>query len=78
MATEYTIVPARYSKGNLAVSTPSSDGFKTRAARLVGDHLRGRWTNRERAYIVSPSKAKRFIALYESGADASAITGALY
>jgi hypothetical protein len=78
MHTEYNIAPARYSKGNMAVSTPSPDGFKTRAARLIGDHLRGRWTNREHAYIVSPAKVRKFLALYESGADASSVTGALY
>lgn len=68
--------PARYSKGNVAVRTQSPDGYKTRAARLA-DHLRGRYSNREHAYIMSPSKAKKLKTLFEAGRDASFFSGAL-
>jgi hypothetical protein len=78
MQGEYRIYPARYSKGNVAIQTPSGDGYKTRAARLIGDHLRGRWSGRERAYIVSQAKARKFEALFAAGKDASCITGELY
>jgi hypothetical protein len=73
----FTIYPARYAKGKVAVTCPSKDGWKTRAARLIGDGLNGRYTGREHAYIVSPACAERFQRLYEEGWDASAITGAL-
>lgn len=78
----YTIQPARYAgrwngKPQLAVKCwPSGDGYKTRAMRLIGDGLNGRYSRRESAYIVSPTKAAKFESLYAAGYDASAITGA--
>lgn len=74
---EYIIAPARYSKGNMCVSCPSPDGFKTRAARLIGDALKGRYSGREKGYIVPPSKAKKFERLHAEGWDASTVTGEL-
>lgn len=74
---EYTIASARYAKGMLAVSCPSTDGYKTRAARLC-EHVGGRWSNRESAYIMSPAKVARFQGLHDDGRDASAFTGKLY
>jgi hypothetical protein len=56
------------------VRCPSPDGYKTRAARLIGDGLKCRWTNRENGYIASKAKIEKFKALYEAGWDASAIT----
>jgi hypothetical protein len=74
----YTIGDARYAKGQKLVKVQSSGtGLKTRAARLIGDGLKGRYTNREHGYIVSPTKAARFEDLYAQGWDASAITGEL-
>lgn len=72
-----TISPARYAKGMQAVRCPSTDGYKTRAARLA-EHLRARYSNRERAYIMSPTKAARLVALFDAGRDASSITGEIY
>lgn len=72
----FTVSPARYAKGCVAVRTPSPDAYKTRAARLA-EHLRGRWTNREGAYIMSPRKAARLADLFAAGRDASVITGNL-
>lgn len=74
MSDPYTIHPARYSKNNFLVRCPSPDGYKTRAARLIGDGLRGRWTNRESGYIVSPTKLKKFETLYAEGWDACTVT----
>lgn len=80
--TEYTTSPARYAgrwngKPQVAVRCPSPDGYKTRAARLIGDGLKGRYSRREHAYIVSPAKAAKFERLYAEGWDASSFTGAL-
>lgn len=62
---------ARYAKGQVAVHIKSDDtGYKHRGHRLV-DHLNARYTHRERAYILSPTKSKKLKELYESGHDAS-------
>lgn len=61
-----TVTPARYAKGMMAVSCPSPDGFKTRAARLA-EYLKGRYTHRERAYILSPTKARKLLDLFQAG-----------
>jgi ATP phosphoribosyltransferase regulatory subunit HisZ len=64
------ITPARYAKGKMAVHCPSDgSGFKTRAARIASA-MPGRYSNRERAYIMSPSAAKRVKAAYEAERDA--------
>ena len=73
----YTIRPARYAKAMMAVSCPSLDGLKTRAARLADALARGRYTHRERAYIMSRRNAGRFEELYRLGWDASTVTGEL-
>ena len=44
-----------------ALTAPSPDGFKTTAA-LILSQMNARWSNRERAYIVSPSTADTFEA----------------
>lgn len=67
---------ARYSKQSYAVRCPSSDGYKTRAARLA-EALRGRNSNRERAYIMPRSKALKLARLWSNGWDACVITGKL-
>lgn len=77
----YSIGAAQYAgrwngKPQKAVRCPSSTGYKTRAARLV-EALKGRYSHRERAYIVSPAKAAKFEKLYADGWDASAVTGEL-
>lgn len=70
----YTIGDARYAKGQKLVKTvPSGTGLKSRAERLIGDGLKGRYTNRERGYVVSPAKAARFEEMYTQGWDASPI-----
>jgi len=74
---DFSVTPARYAKGMLAVRCPSPNGYKTRAARLIGDGLNCRWSNRERAYIVSPTKLARFETLFPQGWDACTFTGNL-
>ena len=81
-APDYSIGPARYAgrwngKPQVAIRTPSSDGYRTRASRLMAYGLKGRYSNREKAYIVSPSKAEKFKKLYSEGWDANIITGKL-
>jgi hypothetical protein len=74
----YMIAPARYARGQVLITcTPDGSGWKTRAMRLAGDGLRGRFSGREHGYIVSPSKAAKFERLYALGWDASAVTGEL-
>lgn len=68
--------PYRYARGAVAVDCPSPDGIKTRAARLA-EHVGGRWVQRARGYVMSPRKAERLLALFESGRDACVITRAL-
>lgn len=65
--------PARYSKNNTCVRTPSADGFATRAVRLARA-LRGRWSGRERGFIMSSAKAARLQHLHASGWDACSFT----
>lgn len=48
----------------------SIDGIKGRASRLLGA-LKCRWTNRERGYVTSPSKLRRFEQLMRDGWDAN-------
>lgn len=68
---QFTIHHARYAKYQIAVHCISDgSGMKTHAMRLCCA-LKGRWTNREKAYIMSLPKAKKFLSLYESGWDAT-------
>ena len=74
----FTIGPARYARGQKAVQVfDSRYGFKGRAARLC-DALRGRYTHRERAYIMSPAKADKLRQLYAAGWDANVISLLFY
>lgn len=72
----FTISRARYARGQCAVRCESGDGYKTRAMRLC-EHVGGRWSNREGAYIMSERKAARLQKLFEAGRDASPVTGEL-
>lgn len=79
----WSATQARYAgryngKPMYAVRTKSNGtGFKTRAARLIGDGLNCRWSGRECAYIASPSKVARLEILYAEGWNASVMTGTL-
>lgn len=66
----YEISAARYAKGKCAIRcVKSGTGFKTRADYLV-IALGGRYTHRERSFILSPSAARRFHLLYQEGWNA--------
>jgi len=63
----YDAMPARYARGMIAVCCHSADGFKTAAHRAC-DRLRARYSNRERAYIMPPSKFRRLPEMIASDA----------
>lgn len=68
---EYVVSNARYAKGQMAVRvTADGSGLKNRADRLLGA-LRVRYSNRERAHIIPPSKLRKFEKLYADGWDAN-------
>lgn len=70
----YSVRPARYAKGYVAVTCPSIDGFKTRASRLAAAIARNRYTHRETAYLMTPLKALKFEDLYKAGYDAGTMS----
>lgn len=63
--------PARYAKGMLLV-TPASDGsgLKGRVHRLI-EFLNGRYTGRERGYIMSAAKVRKLEHLVSEGWNAT-------
>jgi hypothetical protein len=73
---EYHITPAKYAKGQMAVHITSrrEDGVGTRAEFLARAIANGRHSHRERAYIMSPSAARRFHKLYQEGWSANFIS----
>jgi hypothetical protein len=76
---DYTIRPARYAKGKVAICCKSNgSGWKTRAMLLAERLANGRYSGREKAYILSPSAASRFERLYAEGWSASNFSNALY
>jgi len=65
-----TFSHARYAKGKISVRCPSDGtGNKTRAMRLA-NALRGSWSNREKAYIMTPGAAVKLKRAYDAGQDA--------
>jgi HNH endonuclease len=61
LLTTYTIHPAHYAKGKLAVHCkPDGTGWKTLAALIISDMPGVRYSNRESAYVVSPGCAAKF------------------
>jgi hypothetical protein len=59
----YTVSPARYAKGKLAIHCkPDGTGYKTLAALIISQMKGVRYSNRERAYIVSSRCAAKFEA----------------
>jgi hypothetical protein len=59
----YTVSPARYAKGKLAIHCkPDGTGWKTLAAQIISQMKGVRYSNRERAYVVSSRCAAKFEA----------------
>jgi hypothetical protein len=56
---KYTSGPARYAKNSIAVSAPSSDIRMSRAASLAQE-VGGRYSNRERSFIMSKAQFKKY------------------
>jgi hypothetical protein len=79
MATSYTIKPYRHCKARpWSVRCPSTDGYKTREARLA-EAVGGRWAGRAGGYLMSQRQRERFEALVaDPSKDASPITGEIY
>ena len=68
---DYILQTARYAKKSVALRVlDSRDGMMGRASR-VASALNGRWSNREKAYILSESKGRKFVELFDAGKDAS-------
>lgn len=76
-AVAYTSEPARYAKGKLAVRPSSSGNFRSNASYLA-EAVGGRYSNRERAYIMSPSQVRRMDAYLRQGMTANPISGEIY
>jgi hypothetical protein len=67
----YTVQPARYAKGQILVQTvPNGTGLKIREDRLLCA-LNCRYTHRERGYVCSPSKVRKFEHYLAEGWDAT-------
>ncbi len=66
----FTCAPARYAKGkcSLHITADKSDGWKGPADRLL-DALNANW-NRRSGYVIAPSRALLWRALFEAGWDA--------
>lgn len=74
----FIVTRAKCAKGMMAVHPlDNREGLKGRTARLC-EHLKGRWTHRDCAYLMSPRKVERLKQLYADGWDAGSITGELY
>jgi hypothetical protein len=61
-ALEYTMNDARYAKGKVALRIPGVDGYRSIADGIfmtIAPNVR--WSNREKAYIVSTHQAARFL-----------------
>lgn len=67
----YSIGPARYAKGKLAIRASNGTGWKSPLENLA-EALGGRWTHRDGAYLVSPASAKAFEAMAATGWHGSA------
>ena len=70
-ACEISVGKARYAKGMMIVRVLKNEhaGFKNRADRLCC--YLGRWTHREKGYIMSPLKVERLKGYLADGIDAS-------
>jgi hypothetical protein len=64
----WAISPARYAHGQCALSYDSAGGYKTDVSWLA-EGQKARWSNRDRAYILSPSKAQRITKLLEGSKE---------
>lgn len=66
---DITVNPAKYAKGMMLVQAPGTGGYKSRGGRLA-EALKGKFSHRERCYIMSKTKAEKLNQLYADGWDA--------
>lgn len=59
MSDSISCEPARYAKGMILVRFPGHSGQFKSYAMTACERLNGRWTKRERGYILSPAKVDR-------------------
>lgn len=71
---------ARYAKGKIAYLPPKSDnGRKNREMRLAeAKGVNGKWSHREKAYIMSKGQAEKLKKYLIEGKDAGYMTGEVY
>ena len=71
----WTIAPARYAKGMVAFHVKKNvpDGWMGRMSRLCSYF--GRYSHRERSYIMSPTRMHKMLKIHSEGGDYSPITG---
>ena len=55
------IAPAAHAKGQCALTADSVDGFKSKPHYLA-EAENARYSNRDKAYIMSPAKARHIVA----------------
>jgi hypothetical protein len=63
---DYEISDARYSKGDKIVRSVVKSDFKTQHQYLA-EGLGGRWTNREKGYVISPNRAALLDKMAKAG-----------
>jgi hypothetical protein len=66
----FTVSPARYAKGKMIVRAPSTDGYKTQAGRIA-EAVGGKYSGREKGYVMAPTRAKLMEHLMDVGAEAN-------
>lgn len=63
----YSITPSRYAAESVIIRPVSDDGWMTRAHRLAATF--GRWSGREKGYVVKSTRVIKFEAMYAAGYD---------
>ena len=71
MSDEFYVGQARYAKGQMIVRPKGGSGMGGGRVERLCQALKGRWTNREKGYVMSPAKAEKLAHLVVSGKDAS-------
>ena len=70
---EWRVEAARYAKGKVAIHVTSPGDFKSGAANLA-EALGGKWTSREKAYLLPKTKEDRFTSMVVGGWNANPVS----
>ncbi len=73
----YSFETARYAHGKILMWAPANDGLKSTPATLAEYHG-GKWTNREKGYIVSHAQALKIHQCAQLGYHGSLFGDRLY